>query len=184
MSNNLEQLAAAQKANAELASTLLRATFNGVERLSALNLAASRDILNATVANFQQVLGVKNPADLTKLNANLTQPTVDKWVEYSRNVYELLNSVQKEIASVVQDQYTKFSVSATANLDKTKTAPGGDVFAAVVKSVLDASSHTFEQANAFAKQAASIAEANIQAATATAKAAAAATKATTTTVKK
>jgi phasin family protein len=174
MSNNLEQLAAAQKVNAELASTLLRATFNGVERLSALNLAASRDILNATVANFQQVLGAKSPADFSRLNANLAQPAVDKWIEYSRNVYDLLNSVQKEISSVVQDQYTKFSLSTTANLDKTKAAPGGDVFAAVVKSVLDASSHTFEQANAFARQAASIAEANIHAATATAKAAAAA----------
>jgi phasin family protein len=171
---NLEQLAAAQKANAELMSALLRATFNGVERLSALNLAASRDFLNATVANVQQVLATKNPGDLTRLNVSLSQPAVEKWLEYSRNVYELLSSVQKEVASVVQGQYADFSKTATASLDKTKAAPGGDVFAAVVKSVLDASNRTFEQANAFAKQAASIAEANIQAATATAKAAAAA----------
>ncbi|MDR3323698.1 MAG: phasin family protein [Zoogloeaceae bacterium] len=169
---NFEQLVAAQKTNAELASTLLRATFNGIERLSALNLAASRDFLNATVANVQQVLAAKNPGDLAKLNVNLTQPGVEKWLDYSRNVYDLLTSVQKEVASTVQGQYTEFSRSATANLDRTKAAPGGDVFAAVVKSVLDASNRTFEQANAFAKQAASIAEANIQAATATAKAAA------------
>jgi phasin family protein len=172
---NLEQLANAQKANAELMSTLLRTTFNGMERLSALNLAASRDFLNATVASAQQVLDARNPGDLTRLNATLAQPAVEKWMEYSRNVYDLLSSVQKEITSVVQGQYANFSKSASASLDKTKAAPGGDVFAAVVKSVLDASSRTFEQANAFARQAASIAEANIQAATATAKAAAAAT---------
>jgi phasin family protein len=173
---NLEQLAIAQKANAELISTLLRASFNGVERLSALNLAASRDFLNTTVSNVQQVLAARSPSDLNKLNISLAQPAVEKWLEYSRNIYELLNSVQKEVTSVVQGQYADFSKTATATLDKTKAAPGGDVFAAVVKSVLDASNRTFEQANAFARQAASIAEANIQAATATAKAAATTTK--------
>ena len=43
MSNpSIEQLAAAQKANSEVLLALLRASFNGVERLTALNIAASR----------------------------------------------------------------------------------------------------------------------------------------------
>nr|MBL8412112.1 phasin family protein [Dechloromonas sp.] len=38
MSNpNIEQLAAAQKANIEVMTALLRTAFNGVERLTALN---------------------------------------------------------------------------------------------------------------------------------------------------
>ena len=39
---NMEQMAAAQKANAEVMTALLRTAFNGVERLTALNMAASR----------------------------------------------------------------------------------------------------------------------------------------------
>jgi hypothetical protein len=42
MSNlNIEQLTAAQKANAEVMMALMRTAFNGVERLTALNMAAS-----------------------------------------------------------------------------------------------------------------------------------------------
>ena len=39
---NLEQLAAAQKANAEVMMALPCTAFNGVEQLTALNMAASR----------------------------------------------------------------------------------------------------------------------------------------------
>ena len=41
---NMEQLAAAQKANAEVMMALLRTAFNGVERLTALNMAATLEI--------------------------------------------------------------------------------------------------------------------------------------------
>ena len=50
---NMEQLAAAQKANAEVMTALLRTAFNGVERLTALNMAASREFFNNTVSNAQ-----------------------------------------------------------------------------------------------------------------------------------
>ncbi|MDR2678045.1 MAG: phasin family protein [Zoogloeaceae bacterium] len=169
---DLQQLSALQKANTELVATLLRAAFNGVERLSALNVNVTRDFLNAAVNNAQQVLSVKSPGELTKLNSSLAQPTLEKWMEYSRNVYDLAGSVQKEITAALQGQYADFTKNATARLDQAKAAPGGDIFAAIVKSVLDASNRSFEQASAFTKQAASIAEANLQAATATAQAAA------------
>ena len=61
MSNpNFEQLTAAQKANAEVMMTLLRTAFDGVERLTALNMAASREFFNNTVANAQQLLSAKD----------------------------------------------------------------------------------------------------------------------------
>ena len=180
MSNiNLEQLTAAQKANAEVLTTLLRTSFNGMERLAALNMAASREFFNTAVANTQQLLAIKDPSELSKLNANLAQPALEKWMDYSRNVYDLVTSMQKEVTSVVEGQYQSFSKTAAANLDKTKTAPGGDVFAAAMKSVLDASGRAFDQMNAMARQAADIAEANMQvAANTTSQAVAASTAAT------
>ena len=53
---NFEQLTAAQKANAEVMTTLLRTAFDGVERLTALNMAASREFFNNTMAGTQQML--------------------------------------------------------------------------------------------------------------------------------
>jgi phasin family protein len=175
--SNIEQLSATQKAGAEVLSNLLRSAFNGMERLAALNMAASRDFFNSVAGNAQQLLSIKEPSDLSKFNAGLAQPSLDKWMEYSRNVYDLVSSLQKDVAGVLESQYAQFSKSAAASADKAKSTPGGDVFAAAVKSVLDATSRSFDQMNAMAKQVSEIAEANMKVAANTAQAAGAATRA-------
>ena len=43
---DLEKLAESQKANAQVMMTLVRTAFHGMEQLSALNLAASRELFN------------------------------------------------------------------------------------------------------------------------------------------
>jgi len=180
MSNpNIEQLAAAQKANAEVMLALLRTAFNGVERLTALNVAASREFFNNSVANSQQLLGAKDAATVAKLNAELAQPNLEKLVEYSRNVYELTTDVQKELTSVIEAQYGKLTKNAASAVQKASaSAPiGGDVFAAAMNSVINASSQAFESLNSVTRQLSEIAEANIQTATKATGTKAAATKA-------
>lgn len=167
MSNpNLEQLAAAQKANAEVMMSMMRTAFNGLERLTALNIAASREFFNSAVASTQQVLSVKDPSELGKLNTELAKPGVDKLVDYSRNVYELVAQMQKEITGVLEAQYNSFTKTASSAVEQaTASAPvGGDVFAAAMKSMLSASTKAFDNMTAMAKQFSDIAEANIEAA--------------------
>lgn len=180
MSNpNIEQLAAAQKANAEVMLALLRTAFNGVERLTALNVAASREFFNNSVANSQQLLGAKDAATVAKLNAELAQPNLEKLVEYSRNVYELTTDVQKELTSVIEAQYGKLTKNAASAVQKASaSAPiGGDVFAAAMNSVINASSQAFESLNSVTRQLSEIAETNIQTAAKATGTKAAATKA-------
>jgi len=167
MSNpGLDQLAAAQKANAEVLLALVRTAFNGVERLAALNIAASRDFFNNSVANTQQLLGAKDPNDVAKLNTELAKPNLDKWMEYSRSVYDLAAQVQKELTSVVEAQYSSFAKNASSAVEKASAgAPvGGDVFAVAMRSMLDASTKAFDNMTAVTKQFTDIAEANMQAA--------------------
>lgn len=167
MSNpNIEQLTAAQKANAEVMTALLRTAFNGVERLTALNMAASREFFNSTVANAQQLLAAKDAAAIAKLNSELAQPNVDKLMEYSRSVYDLVSEMQKEVTSVMESQYSTFTKNAASAVEKAKaSAPvGGDVFAATMQSMLGASTKAFDQMTTMAKQLSDIAEANVQAA--------------------
>ncbi len=165
MSNpNIEQLTAAQKANAEVMMTLMRTAFTGVERLTALNLAASREFFNNSVANAQQLMAAKDAGAVAKLNSELAKPNVDKLVEYSRNVYELVADLQKEVTSVMEAQYSSFTKNAASAVEKAKaSAPvGGDVFAATMQSMLGASTKAFDQMSSMAKQLADIAEANVQ----------------------
>ena len=187
MSNpNFEQLTAAQKANAEVMMTLLRTAFDGVERLTALNMAASREFFNNTVANAQQLLSAKDAAAVAKLNSELAQPNVDKLVGYSRSVYDLVTEMQKEITSVMEAQYSSFTKNAASAVEKAKaSAPvGGDVFAATMQSMLGASTKAFDQMTSMAKQLSDIAEANVQAAAKTSKAIAPAKSATAAAAKK
>ena len=173
--NNLEQLAAAQQANAEVMMSLMRTAFSSMEKLASLNMAASRDFFNDSVSNTQQLLSVRDPQEAAKINATLAQPNVEKMMEYSRSVYELVGQMQKEIASVMEAQYSAFTRNAAATLEKGAAgAPvGGDVFAAAMKSMMQASTKAFDNMNSMAKQMTDIADANVQAATsATAKAAA------------
>jgi len=177
--DNLEQLAASQKANAEVMMTLARTAFHGMEQLAALNLAASREFFNAGVANTQQLLDVKDPKELAKLNTALALPSVEKLVEYSHSVQNLAASMQKEIVSVMEAQYSSFSENASSAIDKsTAAAPvGGDVFAAAMKQMLEASSKTYDHMTAMARQMSELAEANVKAVSSATAKAAAATKA-------
>jgi len=68
-----------------------------MEQLTTLNLAANRELFNAGVANTQQLLDVKDPKELVKLNTALAQPSVEKLMEYSRSIQNLAASMQKEI---------------------------------------------------------------------------------------
>ena len=166
MSNpNFEQLTAAQKANAEVMTTLLRTAFDGVERLTALNMAASREFFNNTMAGTQQLLSAKDANAVAKLNSELAQPNAAKWMDYSRSVYELVAEMQKEVTSVLESQYSSFTKNATSAVEKAKSsAPvGGDVFAATMQSMLNASTKAFDNMTGMAKQLSDIAEANISA---------------------
>ncbi|PKO37312.1 MAG: granule-associated-like protein [Betaproteobacteria bacterium HGW-Betaproteobacteria-6] len=181
MSNpNIEQITAAQKANTEVLLALLRTAFNGVEQLTALNVAASRDFFNNSVANSQQLMAAKDVNAVAKLNTELAQPNLQKLVDYTRNVYELTTNVQKELTSVIEAQYGKLTKDATSAMQKaTAQAPvGGDVFAAALNSVISASNQAFESLNSVTRQLSEIAEANIQTATKAAGAKAPAAKTT------
>lgn len=174
MSNpNLDQLAATQKANAEVMMALMRTAFEGMEKLAALNMAASREFFNSAVANTQQLMSAKDAQELAKINSTLSQPNVQKLMDYSRNVYDLVTQLQQEVTKVMDAQYSNFAQKASATIEKTSAqAPvGGDVFAAAMKSMLDATNQAFNNMQNMAKQMGDIADANLQAAsTATAKA--------------
>lgn len=184
MSNTkMEQLSAMQKANTEVMMSLMRSTFNGMERLTALNLAATREFLNTAVANTQQMMSAKDVKDMAKINTSLSQPNLEKMLGYSRDIYDLITQMQREITQVVESRYNSFAQEANQVIDQTTsgTPVGGDVFAAAMRSMLNATNQAFDQMTTIAKQMSDMAEANVTAASnATAKAVQAASKSTTT----
>ena len=176
---DLEQLAQSQKANAQVMMTLVRTAFHGLEQLSALNLAASRELFNSTASGAQQLLaGAKDPKELGNIAGSLARPNVDKLMEYSRNLYDLAANMQREITTVMEDQYSTMRHNAAGLIDKTGLASpiSGDVFGAAMKQMMTASGTAFENISQMAKQMTDIVDTNVKAvSSATAQAAAALT---------
>lgn len=177
---NIEQLTAAQKANAEVMVALVHTAFNGVEKIAELNLAAARDFLNTSVDGTQSLLNVKDVQDAAKLQSTLAQPNLEKVTAYYRSLYELITATQKEVTELMEQHYNQLSQKATSAIEKTSaSAPvGGDVVAAAMKSMLSASTQAFDHFSKMARQFSDIADANVAVASnATAKAVGAASKA-------
>jgi phasin family protein len=175
---DLEQLAQSQKANAQVMMTLVRTAFHGLEQLSALNLAASRELFNSSASGAQQMLGVKDPKQLGEIASTMARPNVDKLMEYSRSLYDLAANMQREITSVMEEQYSTMRHNATGLIEKTGMASpvAGDVFGAAMKQMMNASTTAFDNISQMAKQMTDIVDTNVKAATsATAQAAAALT---------
>ncbi|WP_291992434.1 phasin family protein [Candidatus Accumulibacter sp. ACC003] len=161
---NLEQLAESQKANAQVMMTLVRTAFHGMEQLSALNLAASRELFNSSAGGAQQLLGVKDPKELASMAGSLAQPNVEKLMEYSRGLYDLSANMQREITSVMEQQYSAMAKSAGGVVGKTAAAPiAGDVFSGAMKQMMSASTTAFENISQMAKQMTDIVDTNIKA---------------------
>ncbi|HOG03223.1 MAG TPA: phasin family protein, partial [Accumulibacter sp.] len=164
-----------QKASAQVLLTLARTAFHGLEQLSALNLAASRELFNTGTTGTQQLLGVRDPQQLKDVAASLARPNVDKLLEYSRSLYDLSANLQREVTSVLEEQYSNIRHNAAGLIEKTGATPiAGDVFGAAVKQLLNASNTAFENMSQMAKQVTDIVDTNVKAASnATAQAAAA-----------
>lgn len=175
---DLEKLAQSQKANAQVMMTLVRTAFHGLEQLSALNLSASRELFNSGATGAQQLLEVKSPQELGGIATSVARPNVDKLMEYSRSLYDLAANMQREITSVMEDQYSNLRHEATGLIEKTGAATpiAGDVFGAAMKQMMQSSSTAFENISQMAKQMTDIVDTNVKAVTnATAQAAAALT---------
>jgi phasin family protein len=167
MYNTTEQFAGANKANVETLLTIANTAFASAERLAALNLNASRILLEDSVNNAKALLSVKDVQELLNMQTTLAQPAFEKAVAYSRSVYEIATQTQDEFAKIFDSQYVEMNKNVTTVLDKAaKSAPAGsDVAVAAVKSAIAAANSAYETMNKAAKQVAEMAEANVAAAT-------------------
>ena len=136
--NPMEQMMHTQKAGADMMAALMQAAFNSVEQLAALNFAATREFFDVTTQNAHQLLNIKDPQDLVKMNATMAQPNVQKMIDYSNNLYALAAKLQKDMTAILEAQYGNLTRTVASTLEQSGTAvAGGDVFTATMKSMLD-----------------------------------------------
>jgi phasin family protein len=166
MSNpEIEQMSVAQKASAEVLMTIMRTSFEGMQRLAELNMAAARETFSSNVATVSRLAASKDVGDVARANQELARP--ERLIEYWRNVYDLVSAMQKDVTAVMQANYTQLTRSAASAIEQKKSSAvdGSDVMASVMKNMLEQTNKAFDNLTTVASQMTNLANANIQAAT-------------------
>jgi phasin family protein len=165
-----EQVVAANKANVETLFGLTNKAFEGVEKLVELNLQVAKTALGEAAEGAKAALSVKDAQELLSLQASMLQPSAEKAVAYGRHLYDIAASTNAEVSKVAESQMADMQKKFMASVDSAiKNAPAGTENAvSLVKSAIAAANNAYESVHKAAKQAADIADANIQAVTATA----------------
>ena len=144
-----------------------KTTFDGVERMALLNLAASRSVFETAMSNMTALLGVKDVQALVKLQKELASPSIEKGVEYSRNVIAIAAETKDKLAKEVETKVAETNAQVSGLVEKAlASAPAGsEVAVAAVKTAIKSANEAIEGMNKAAKQAAEVAEASVTAAT-------------------
>jgi phasin family protein len=165
-----EQIVAAQKANLQTLFGLSAKAFEGVEKLVELNLQVAKTALEEASETTVAALSVKDAQELLSLQASMLQPSAEKAAAYGRHVYDIAAATNAEVAKTAEVQLAEAQRKFLGLVDSAaKNAPAGTENAvALVRSAVAAANNAFESVQKAAKQAADVADANIQAMTNTA----------------
>ena len=165
-----EQVMAAQKANVQTLFGLTGKAFEGVEKLVELNMQVAKTAFEEASSAATAALSVKDAQELLSLQASFLQPTAEKAAAYSRHVYDITAATNAEVTKAAEKQLADAQSKFLNLVDSaSKNAPAGTENAvALVRSAVAAANNAFESVQKAAKQAADVADANIQAMTSTA----------------
>lgn len=166
-----DQFSAAGKASVEAFAGLAASQFAAFERMTALSFNAGKAAFEDSVGFTRSLLGAKDVQEVVNLNAAAAQPSLEKALAFSRNVYEVSTQTQSEFNKVFEAQVAEVNKSMIGLLEKiTKNAPAGsEVAVTAVKTALAAANQAYDSFSKVAKQATEIAEANFTSASTAAK---------------
>ncbi|MDR1848719.1 MAG: phasin family protein, partial [Zoogloeaceae bacterium] len=95
-----EQIAAANKANAEALLALMRSTMDNIEKFANLNFSTLRENLQTSSKNTDSLLSVKDPKQALAMQSAIAEPSLESARAYYHNLYELVLGMQKDITNV------------------------------------------------------------------------------------
>ncbi|WVN41009.1 phasin family protein [beta proteobacterium MWH-UniP1] len=167
MKNLNEQFAEVAKNNVDTAVELSDTAMNGVEKLVALQLQATKNAMAQSADSMKALASAKDVQDMIKLQASFAMPSIESAVSYANAVYGIASETANAFAKMAESQiYASNEKITTAVEEFSKSAPAGsESGVALVKSALTAANAAYETASKAAKQAVAAVEQNVQSAT-------------------
>jgi phasin family protein len=166
-----ENLSAVAKANidahVQLFSAFASKAFESAEQVFDLNIDLAKASFEESANLAKQALSAKDPQQWLELTTAQTQPSVDKALNYSRQLAEIVSNTHADLTQVAEEQITESSRQVIALVDDlAKNAPAGSENAiALIKTAVGNASAGYEQFSKATKQAVEAIEVNVAAAT-------------------
>ncbi|MET0185796.1 TIGR01841 family phasin [Schauerella aestuarii] len=162
-----EQLFARQKSAIDTVIATQSALFSGFEKLIDLNMKVMRATLDEVSQTSQQAAGVQDPQEALTFATSIAQPNAEKALAYGKHVYDIVAGVQGDLAKLSESQVADAQKQMADVIDQmAKSAPTGSEGAvAMLKSSLATANSAYDSMTKAAKQAAEVAETNLNAAT-------------------
>ena len=161
-----QQVINSQKAAIDALVSVQGSVFAGFEKLVDLNLKVMKATLDEVSAKSQTVVGIKDAQDAVALSSNLLQPAAEKAMAYGKHVYDIVASVQADLAKLSESHLAEGKKNVSDAIEQfSKNAPAGsESVVAMIKSSMAQANTAYDQVTKAAKQAAETAEKNMTAA--------------------
>jgi phasin family protein len=106
-----DQMVAMHKAYLESFQAVAAKSFEGLEKLAELNLAATKTTFEESAEQMKALMEIKDVKAFADLAAGSAQPAADKMSAYAKHVYEITTDTGTEITKLSRSS----SRTATAN---------------------------------------------------------------------
>jgi len=161
-----QQVLNSQKAAIDALVSVQGSVFAGFEKLVDLNLKVMKATLDEVSEKSQTVVGIKDAQEAVALSSNLLQPAAEKAMAYGKHVYDIVASVQADLAKLSESHLAEGKKNVSDAIEQfSKNAPAGsESVVAMIKSSMAQANTAYDQVTKAAKQAAETAEKNLTAA--------------------
>ncbi|MEO6984130.1 MAG: TIGR01841 family phasin [Paralcaligenes sp.] len=162
-----QQVLASQKASLDKFLAVQGTFFGGFEKLVDLNIKVLKATMDEVAQKSQQAIEVKDAQEAMSFTSGLVQPSAEKALAYSKHIYDIVSGVQADLSKLTEEQIAQGQHQVSEAIEQfSKNAPTGSESAvALLKSTLANAASAYESVSKAAKQAAEVAESNINAAT-------------------
>jgi phasin family protein len=167
MNKTTEHFSEATVQTIDTAREFMQTSLESIEKMTRLNLDASRRILDETSQALKEMSSVNNPKDLLNRVNQLASSSVESNMCNCRDLYEILTEAQSKISKMfeIQIQATQKNVTnAVEGLSQLN--PKSTVASESIKSWLNGANQAMNTMNKMASQVTEFTNNNIKAATA------------------
>lgn len=126
MNTATDSIAAVAKAQLDAALKLATAGAASAERLADLQLKAFKTSFDTSLSQLEALAAIKEPAELQGVATRFSQPAMDTFGAYARDLTAAVQATRTEVTRIVEAQVSDLNAKASAAIEAAlKNAPAG-----------------------------------------------------------